>query len=133
VCTVVHNKVKKVAIWGIFHNGIGNLRGNAFGNGVLFGFNVKISDDVGVIETGESDFVLEVGMYLVIFEWEDLHGVVLLGWLGTDKIDREFGFVEGFDDADVLEVFLLDWRGDLFVEVFVLEAESRGFVDSVID
>ena len=46
-------------------------------------------------------------MGLAVFVAEDLHGVVLLGDSGLNKIDRELGFGQGLDNSEVLVDFLV--------------------------
>jgi len=63
------------------------------------------SDNIGVVDEGETGFVLEVSVGLVVGIGEDLHGVVLLGNLGVDQVNGEFGLVQSFNDSNVSESF----------------------------
>ena len=63
------------------------------------------SDNIGVVDEGETGFVLEVSVLLVVGIREDLHSVVLLGDLGVDQVNGEFGLVQSFNDSDVSESF----------------------------
>jgi len=68
-------------------------------------FNVVGSDNIGVVDEGETRFILEVSVGLVVGVGEDFHSVVLLGDLRVDQVNREFGLVQSFNDSDVSESF----------------------------
>jgi hypothetical protein len=62
-------------------------------------------DHIGVVDEGETRFVLEVSVLLVVGVGEDLHSVVLLGDLRVNQVNGEFGLVQSFDDSNVSESF----------------------------
>lgn len=68
-------------------------------------FNVMGSDNIGVVDEGETGLVLEISVGLVVSIGEDLHGVVLLGDLRVDQVNGEFGLVQSFNDGNVSESF----------------------------
>lgn len=105
VLVVVHDEVKEVTVGSEFHNSVRNLLAASLGDSFSFLFNVVSSDDIGVVDERESGLVLEVSVGLAVGIREDLHGIVLLGNLGIDQVNWEFGFVQGLDDTDVSKSF----------------------------